>query len=145
MNKGTAVVVRIDDVNDIPGKDNLQLVRIGDYYSVADKNAFHPGQLAVFIFDRCILPKALIEALGATGKLSGKQCDTVRSRDVAGCFSHGILFPVDAITTSVGGDHSFPYVAIPSEEDEDEIGILHPVYEGMDVTKALGIIPTFAK
>jgi hypothetical protein len=132
MKAGTATVARVDTVLDILGSDHLQVARLGDYYSVVDKNTVSPGQLAVFITEHCVLPNSLIEAMGATGKLSGKQGKTVRFRELCGYISQGVLYPVDS------GDGE-PFITIPTD---DGVGVYQPVHEGQDVTELLGITPS---
>lgn len=132
MTPGTAVVARVDDVLNILGSEKLQVARIGDYYSVVDKNIVSPGQLAVFINEHCVLPDDLIMMLGATGKLSGRQGKTVRCRELCGIVSQGVILPVDS------GNGS-PFITLPTD---DGVGTYQSVYEGQDVTSILGIEPS---
>ena len=132
MLPGTATVVQIDDIMPIPGSDRLEIARVEDWYSVVETNRFVPGQLAVFIAEHCVLPPELITVMGATGKLSGKQGNTVKTRNVYGCVSHGILYPVDS-----GDGH--PFINLPTD---DGIGAYYPVRIDMDVTAVLGIQPS---
>lgn len=132
MLPGTATVVQIDDITPIPGSDKLELARVGDWYSVIETHRFVPGQLAVFIAEHSVLPQDLIAVMGAAGKLSGKQGNTVKKRELCGCVSHGVLYPVDS-----GDGH--PFIVLPTD---DGIGAYFPVRLDMDVTAALGIQPS---
>jgi RNA ligase (TIGR02306 family) len=125
----SATVVRIDDVVDIPDAQHVQLVRIGDFQSVTDLGVYRPGDYAVFITDGCVLPLDLIEMLGATGKLSGRDGRTVRTRELCGYVSQGILIPVDS------GD-GCPFICLPTD---DGIGAMYGVHEGQDLLDVLNI------
>jgi hypothetical protein len=133
MQPGTATIQRIDEIVPLLGSDRgLVRVRIGDFYSVVEGGRYSEGDLVVFIASHCVLPDILVETLGATGKLSGKAGHTVKTRELNGCLSHGILYPVD-------NDRDQPFIVIPTE---DGVGCYFPVDEGLDVTEALGIEPS---
>lgn len=121
MIPGTATVVRIGDITQIPDGERVALARIGDMQSVVEQHLFHPTQLAIFISEHSVLPPELIDYIGAAGKLSGHQGRTVKQRTIYGCCSQGILIPIPT---------------------KDGIEIVSPVFEGQDVTDALGIQPS---
>jgi hypothetical protein len=133
MRPGTATIQRIDEITPLLDSDRgLVRVRIGDFYSVVEGGQYSEGDLVVFIASHCVLPDILIETLGATGKLSGKTSHTVKTRELHGIRSHGILYPVD-------NDRDQPFITLPTE---DGVGCYFPVHEGLDVTEAFGIEPS---
>ena len=133
MQPGTAIVRRIDEIVPLSGSDrHLMRVRVGDFCSVVEDNIYAPGDLVVWIAPHSVLPDGLIRDMGAAGKLSGKSGRTVKTRELCGCISQGVLYPVD-------NDPQQPFIILPTE---DGIGCYHPVHEGMDVTEALGITPS---
>jgi hypothetical protein len=125
----SATVVRIDDVVDIPDAEHVQLVRVGDFQSVTDRNVYRPGDYAVFITDGCVLPQDLVDMLGASGKLSGRNGRTVRTRELCGYVSQGILIPADF-------NEGHPFISLPTD---DGIGAMCMVQEGQDLMKELNI------
>lgn len=133
MQPGTATIQRIDEIVPLSGSDrHLMRVRVGDFYSVVEDNVYAPGDLVVWIAPHSVLPDGLIRDMGAAGKLSGKSGRTVKTRELCGCVSQGVLYPVD-------NDINQPFITTPSD---DGVGHYYPVYEGLDVTEALGIQPS---
>lgn len=99
MSAFSAPVVRIRDIEPIPGADAIELAVVGDYRSVVRKGQFSPGDKAVYLPEAAVLPESLIETLGLTGKLAGSQKNRIKAMRLRGCLSQGILYsevPPDA-------------------------------------------------
>jgi len=86
---------RIRSIEPIEGADMIELAVVGDYRSVVRKGDYKSGQLAVYIPEGAVLPEWLIERMGLTGKLAGKQKNRVKAVRLRGCLSQGLLYPVD--------------------------------------------------
>jgi RNA ligase (TIGR02306 family) len=91
MSTFTAPVVRIRAIEAIPGADAIELAVVGDYRSVVRKGQFQPGSVAVYLPESAIVPDALLEQLGLTGKLAGPDKNRVKAIKLRGCLSQGIL------------------------------------------------------
>ncbi|WP_457027919.1 RNA ligase (ATP) [Kitasatospora sp. P5_F3] len=74
-----------------PNADALELAQIGLYRAVVAKGAYRTGELAVYIPEQAVLPPALIEELGLTGKLAGSARDRVKAVRLRGELSQGIV------------------------------------------------------
>jgi RNA ligase (TIGR02306 family) len=85
-------VVRIRNIEAIPNADAIELVVIGDYRSVVRKGAFQPGDRVVYLPEASVLPDALIEELGLTGKLAGAAKNRIKAIRLRGCLSQGIIY-----------------------------------------------------
>jgi hypothetical protein len=85
-------VVRIRAIEPIPNADAIELAVIGDYRSVVRKGQFRPGDMAVYLPEAALLPDALIETLGLTGKLAGSAHNRIKAIRLRGCLSQGILY-----------------------------------------------------
>ncbi|WP_405020251.1 RNA ligase (ATP) [Kitasatospora sp. NBC_00070] len=74
-----------------PNADALELAQVGLYRAVVAKGAYRTGELAVYIPEQAVLPPALIEELGLTGKLAGSAHDRVKAVRLRGELSQGIV------------------------------------------------------
>ncbi|MEU9131092.1 RNA ligase (ATP) [Kitasatospora sp. NPDC048540] len=78
-------------IHEHPNADALELAQVGLYRAVVAKGAFRSGDLAVYIPEQAVLPPALIEELGLTGRLAGSRADRVRAVRLRGELSQGIV------------------------------------------------------
>lgn len=74
-----------------PNADALELAQVGLYRAVVAKGAYRTGDYALYIPEQSVLPAALIEELGLTGKLAGSGADRVRAVRLRGELSQGIV------------------------------------------------------
>lgn len=123
-------IVRIRAIEEIPGADLIELAVVGDYRSVVRKGQYGVGSYAAYIPEASLVPAAVLDVLGLTGKLAGSDHNRVKAAKFRGCLSQGILYPVDKVED--GG----AFIVVPTE---DGIGAMHPVAEGENVAAALGI------
>lgn len=87
------IVRRLDAVEPHPQADRLELAAIGGYRSVVARGQFRAGDLVAYLPEASVLPAALIEALGLTGKLAGPQQDRVHAVRLRGALSQGVVVP----------------------------------------------------
>ena len=85
-----------------PNADKLELVRIGDYYSIIQKDSMKTGDLAVYIPEASILPEDLIQELGLENRLKGKAKNRVKAVRLRGVVSQGLVYPVSGNGTVKG-------------------------------------------
>lgn len=74
-----------------PNADALELAEVGLYKAVVAKGKYQTGDLAIYIPEQALLPDALIEELGLTGKLAGPQHNRVKAVRLRGELSQGIV------------------------------------------------------
>ncbi|KJK60044.1 RNA ligase (ATP) [Saccharothrix sp. ST-888] len=74
-----------------PNADALELAQIGLYRAVVAKGAYRTGDFACYIPEQSVLPPALIEELGLTGRLAGSKADRVKAVRLRGELSQGIV------------------------------------------------------
>ena len=74
-----------------PNADALELAVVGGYHAVVLKGAFKSGDYAIYIPEAGILPPALIEELGLTGRLAGSAANRVKAIRLRGELSQGIV------------------------------------------------------
>lgn len=74
-----------------PNADRLELAQVGLYRAVVAKGEFTTGDHAVYIPEQAIMPAALIEELGLTGKLAGRDRNRVKTVRLRGEVSQGIV------------------------------------------------------
>ncbi|MFG3051950.1 RNA ligase (ATP) [Kitasatospora sp. NPDC048239] len=74
-----------------PNADALELAQVGLYRAVVAKGVYRTGDHAVYIPEQAVLPAALIEELGLTGRLAGSGSDRVRAVRLRGELSQGIV------------------------------------------------------
>ena len=76
-----------------PEADRIELAVIGEYRSVVQKGRYHDGDLVAYIPEASIVPDALIEEMGLTGKLSGSKKNRVKAARFRGVLSQGLCYP----------------------------------------------------
>ncbi|MEU6984414.1 RNA ligase (ATP) [Streptomyces sp. NPDC046324] len=74
-----------------PNADALELAQVGLYRAVVAKGAYRSGDVAVYIPEQAVLPTALVDELGLTGRLAGKASDRVKAVRLRGELSQGIV------------------------------------------------------
>ncbi|GGZ07038.1 RNA ligase (ATP) [Streptomyces poonensis] len=78
-------------VHEHPNADALELAQVGLYRAVVAKGAYRTGETAVYIPEQSVLPPALIEELGLTGRLAGGEANRVKAVRLRGELSQGIV------------------------------------------------------
>ena len=112
-------------IEEHPNADALELAVVGDYRSIVRKGQFKTGDLGVYIPEAAIVPDWLLEEMGLTGRLAGKEGNRVKAIKLRGILSQGLVVPaIDGVLTRNA-----------SGADEDTLF----VNEGDDVTEFLGI------
>lgn len=110
-------VERIVDIEQIPDSDNLELVVIGDYRCVVQKNSFAKNQLVIYIPEGSIVPQNLLEEMGLSGRLYGPEKNRVKAIKLRGCLSQGLILGLDNINVAVGeGDNLATLLGITKYE-----------------------------
>lgn len=89
-------------IHDHPDADALELAQVGLYRCVVAKGAYKTGDWALYIPEQAIVPDLLIEELGLTGRLAGKQKNRVKAVRLRGELSQGIVCRPEAIRTWFG-------------------------------------------
>ncbi|WP_411102766.1 RNA ligase (ATP) [Streptomyces sp. cmx-4-9] len=78
-------------VHEHPDADALELAQVGLYRAVVAKGAYRTGEFALYLPEQSVLPAALIEELGLTGRLSGSSADRVKAVRLRGQLSQGLV------------------------------------------------------
>lgn len=78
-------------IHEHPNADALELAQVGLYRAVVAKGAYKTGDYALYIPEQAVLPADLIEELGLTGRLAGKEKDRVKAIRLRGELSQGIV------------------------------------------------------
>ena len=106
-------------IEEHPDADALEIARIGGYRSVVRKHQFQDGDLAAYIPESSIVPAELLDQMGLTGKLAGKEQNRVRAARIRGIVSQGLVHPMP-----------------DAREGDDVTGLL-------GITKHLPVIPEY--
>ncbi|SED08669.1 RNA ligase, DRB0094 family [Streptomyces sp. 3213] len=85
------VTAEVLTVHEHPNADALELAQVGLYRAVVAKGEYRTGDTAVYIPEQSVLPAALIEELGLTGRLAGSNADRVKAVRLRGELSQGIV------------------------------------------------------
>jgi RNA ligase (TIGR02306 family) len=85
------VTAEVLTVHAHPNADALELAQIGLYLAVVAKGAYRSGETALYIPEQAVLPDALVEELGLTGRLAGKASNRVRAVRLRGEVSQGLV------------------------------------------------------
>lgn len=109
MERKLASVVIVDDIQEIPGAENIDVATIKGWKVVVEKNKFQIGERAVYVEVDAFLPiKEEYEFLRRSsykkmGDLAGFRLKTIKLR---GQVSQGLLLPITNDTWKVGDDVS---------------------------------------
>ncbi len=113
-----------------PNADRLALAQVGLYRAVIGKDQFQTGDWAVYIPEAAVLPPELIEELGLTGKLAGREKNRVKAVRLRGEISQGIVCRPSAINEMCANNWEDMGVASRGEIDfADVLGITKYVPE----------------
>lgn len=85
------VTAEVLTVHPHPNADALELAQVGLYRAVVAKGVYRTGDVAVYIPEQAVLPLALVEELGLTGRLAGGNSDRVKAVRLRGELSQGIV------------------------------------------------------
>ncbi|MET7743101.1 RNA ligase (ATP) [Streptomyces sp. NPDC005385] len=135
------VTAEVLTVHEHPNADALELAQVGLYRAVVAKGAFRTGEHAVYIPEQSVLPTALIEELGLTGRLAGSAADRVRAVRLRGELSQGIVCRPKALA-----DTDLARAAAEGTDFARTLGIVKwvppvpPTMDG-DVESAPGLLP----
>lgn len=91
MSQFAVEVVVLDDVVPHPNADALDLAVIGGYRAVVKKGVFKKGDSVVYIPEDALVPEDILEHIGLTGRLAGKQKNRVKAIRLRGELSQGIV------------------------------------------------------
>jgi RNA ligase (TIGR02306 family) len=96
-------VERIRDVWPHPNADRLELARLASmsFQFVIAKGAYRAGDEFVYFPIDSVLPPALIERLGLTGKLAGSAKDRVKTVRLRGEISQGVVAAIEVLPAGV--------------------------------------------
>jgi RNA ligase (TIGR02306 family) len=77
-----------------PGADRLEIGRIPgqDYQFIVGKGQFAHGDLFAYIQEGSIVPEALLQEMGLSGKLAGPEANRVRAQKFRGILSQGLAY-----------------------------------------------------
>jgi RNA ligase (TIGR02306 family) len=78
-----------------PNADRLELLKIGAYQAVVQKNAYRDGDVVVFAPEKSVLPDNLAEDLRKY--LRGKEKDRVGTIRLRGEISMGVIIPLETV------------------------------------------------
>ncbi|MFJ8666928.1 RNA ligase (ATP) [Streptomyces sp. NPDC093600] len=101
-----------------PNADALELAQVGLYRAVVAKGAYRSGDAALYIPEQAVLPAALVEELGLTGRLAGKASDRVKAVRLRGELSQGLVCRPKALA---------------------DVDLVRAAAEGTDFAEVLGI------
>jgi RNA ligase (TIGR02306 family) len=135
------VTAEVLTVHEHPNADALELAQVGLYRAVVAKGVYRTGDAAVYIPEQSVLPAALIEELGLTGRLAGSGADRVRAVRLRGELSQGIVCRPKALA-----DVDLVRAAAEGTDFAERLGItkwVPPVPTAMsgDVEPAPGLLP----
>lgn len=84
-------------IEEHPNADALELAVVGDYRSIVRKGQFKTGDLGIYIPEAAVLPEWLVDELGLTGKLAGKDKNRIKAVKLRGILSQGVVAPVSIL------------------------------------------------
>lgn len=119
MSSATQVLVKlVSQVEKHPNADRLDIVKLYgfSYTLISQKDAFKPGDLAVFFPVDSVIPDEVLEKIGMFGLFEGAKKNRVKTKKLRGIISQGFIAPYNTLFT---------------EDDR--------LHDGADVTERLGI------
>lgn len=131
MSRFEVKVIKVSDVYNHPNADRLDIVMVGDYKCITLRDEYAIDDIIVYIPEAAIVPDWILEDMGLTGKLAGKDKNRVKAIKLRGILSQGLVYP--ALT--LGED-----VCVVKVAQESKLSSLHKDFHvGDDLTEVLGI------
>ena len=99
-----------------PDANAIEICLIGGYQSVVAMGQIKDGDIVAYIPEASILPDNLIEKMGLTGKLAGKEANRITPLRLRGVVSQGLVYPMphrregDDVTGELGITKYLPSV-----------------------------------
>lgn len=122
--------------------DTLEVARIGGYRAIVGKDVYKTGDLAAYIQEASILPDALIEELGLTGRLAGTKANRVKALRLRGILSQGLVYPArshwkegDDVREELGIEKYVPAVPVELEGEAFALPYEHTFHFDIDDIK----------
>ena len=84
-------------IEEHPNADALELGVVGEYRSCIRKGDFENGQLVAYIPENSVLPDKLIDEMGLTGRLAGKDKNRVKAVKLRKVLSQGLVYAMDGV------------------------------------------------
>lgn len=93
MSEFSVPVTSIASIKDHPDADRLSIVTMEgmDYEVICGRDQYKVGDRVIYIPEAAILPDEMIEAMGLTGKLAGKDKNRVKAARLRGVLSQGLV------------------------------------------------------
>jgi len=105
-----------------PNADALELAKVGEYRAVVPKGVYQTGSIALYIPEQALLPPELIEELGLTGKLAGRDGNRVKAIRLRGELSQGIVCRPKKIAEVYGQNGGIdPQILVDEKRDFAEL------------------------
>ena len=97
MSKFDVTLQTVKDIRPHSNADRLELAKIGssDYQFVVPKGQLHEGQFVIHFPLDSIMPAEILDKIGLTGKLSGKDRNIVKTVKLRGEISQGLIIPME--------------------------------------------------
>lgn len=99
-------VVTLDGIEPIEGADAIELALIGGYRAIVKKGIFTPGGKAVYIPEDAVVPADILEAIGLTGRLAGKQKNRVKAIRMRGALSQGVVISLSQAASLIDAERA---------------------------------------
>lgn len=80
-------------ISEHPNADVLELAHVEGYISIVPKGRYQTGDVVIYIPEQSIVPEDIIEELGLTGRLAGKEKNRVKAIKLRGVLSQGLIYP----------------------------------------------------
>lgn len=134
-------IVQVKAIEPIADADAIELAVVGDYRSVVRKGDYAVGALAAYIPEASVIPDDLLEMMGLTGKLAGKQHNRVKAVRLRGCLSQGILLQAHCVNPFAHGGVGRYEIDLPNRQSI-VVSLGDNVAEQLGITKYNPPIPT---
>lgn len=121
--------------------DALELAQVGLYRAVVAKGSYRTGDHALYIPEGSVLPDWLIDELGLTGKLAGKDRNRVKAVRLRGELSQGVVCRPAAVA-----GYDLAEAAEAGTDFAELLGVTKwvppiPVHMAGDMTSAPDLLP----
>lgn len=93
MSDFAVLVEPIRAVLEHPNADALEIAQIRGYQAIVLKDQYEAGDLVAYIPEQAVMPDDLIEEMGLTGRLAGKERNRVKAIRLRGVLSQGLCYP----------------------------------------------------
>ena len=129
-------VTTVDNIEKHPKADRLSVCQVKNmgYRVVCGLDQFKVGEKVAYIPENAVIPDELLDEMGLTGRLAGKQKNRVKAAKIRSILSEGLVYSLEKYTHLLEGVDVADFLGITKYTPEIPVSMDGEVEEATDLT-----------